>query len=186
MGTIYTTLQFLSLFNSTTLLFATSGGSTAAVTGGSDTGVKNYQEKLTSSTFCRCRPPASQGQISEGAFNFPPRSLEAADHRTRAIGRDPVILPTTRKEEGDNDGGDGELGMDERKAPLLLPEKLLGHFYYATPRLGSKTEHPSARRGAHRETSDLGEWGRKMGLFLCFPPLHPQFFQTLPAPDLQG
>lgn len=58
----------------------------------------------------------------------------------------------------------GGRGLEERKAPGLLPEKLLGHLYYAIPTPGSKTQHPSAKRGAHQQMSDLGEWGKKMGL----------------------
>lgn len=40
-----------------------------------------HRGKLTSSTLCRRRLPLRQKQVSEGASNFSPPSLESADHR---------------------------------------------------------------------------------------------------------
>ena len=40
-----------------------------------------HRGKLTSSTLCRRRLPLRQEQVSDGASNFSPSSLESADHR---------------------------------------------------------------------------------------------------------
>lgn len=86
-----------------------------------------HRGKLTSSTLCGRRLPLRQEQVSEGASNFSPPSLESADHRRTPPSRSQfeetgtTNLSPRRSGGGVTIKGGGGLVTEERKAPLLPP-----------------------------------------------------------------
>lgn len=125
-----------------------------------------HRGKLTSSTLCRRRLPLRQEQVSDGASNFSPSSLESADHRRTPPSRSQFeeigttnLSPRRRRGRGDDEGGRGPRnGGEKSHAFTPTPRRNFWDSSITQPQDQVPIhEHLSARRGAHGQTWDSVE-----------------------------